>query len=253
MRDEMVFAALRCKRPKWLVFWHLMRGKRFEEEELFYAPDELPMEAREALAAYQQSVERNPTIRSFLEIAGDFGPPGRCFHLKPTGRTSHTASRRGPFNLRHGKQRRYRAVWIDGHAIIDEGVLISGRMMADHLPDYLLATLRSMARSLRRHQSTAVINDRAGERLTEDVMEGAGDSSGSRHNGGGGGSSEVGNGGNSNGNGSGSGGGNDTGSRSQQGGSRVGGITRPPPQEPEPQRLRLAAAAPPPMPPSDLV
>jgi sn1-specific diacylglycerol lipase len=130
MRDEMVFAALRCKRPKWLVFWHLMRGKRFEEEELFYAPDELPMEAREALAAYQQSVERNPTIRSFLEIAGDFGPPGRCFHLKPTGRTSHTASRRGPFNLRHGKQRRYRAVWIDGHAIIDEGVLISGRMMA---------------------------------------------------------------------------------------------------------------------------
>jgi len=29
-----------------------------------------------------------------------------------------------------------------------------------------------MARSLARHQSTAVINDRAGERLTEEVMEG---------------------------------------------------------------------------------
>lgn len=41
MRDEMVFAALRCKRPKWLVFWDLMRGKRFKEEELFYAPDEV--------------------------------------------------------------------------------------------------------------------------------------------------------------------------------------------------------------------
>ena len=47
------------------------------------------MEAREALAAYQLSVERNPTIRSFLEIAGDFGPPGervhrlaRCFTLE---------------------------------------------------------------------------------------------------------------------------------------------------------------------------
>lgn len=37
---------------------------------------QLPMEAREALAAYQLSVERNPTIRSFLELAGDFGPPG---------------------------------------------------------------------------------------------------------------------------------------------------------------------------------
>ena len=41
MRDEMVYAALRCKRPKWLVFWYLMRGKRFKEEELFYAPDEV--------------------------------------------------------------------------------------------------------------------------------------------------------------------------------------------------------------------
>lgn len=38
------------------------------------------MEAREALAAYQLSVERNPTIRSFLEIAGDFGPPGERVH-----------------------------------------------------------------------------------------------------------------------------------------------------------------------------
>lgn len=272
MRDEMVYAALRCKRPKWLVFWHLMRGKRFKEEELFYAPDELPMEAREALAAYQLSVERNPTIRSFLEIAGDFGPPGRCFHLKPTGHTSRTASRRGPFKLRHGKQRRYRAVWIGGHAIIDEGVLISGRMMADHMPDYLLATLRSMVRSLRRHQSTAVINDRAGERLTEDVMEGAGDSGGASGRDGGGSSGAAGNGsgsghgsergsGGAAGNGSGSGrgsgrgsaSGNDNGSRSQQGGSRAGGVTCPPPQEPEPQRARLAAAPPPPMPPTDLV
>ena len=164
------------------------------------------MEAREALAAYQQSVARNATIRTFLELAGDFCPPGacqqrsavpgcgglvpqvtprasggclaacvrqprirwvgnqdwrmqtllpgprrcglnlcrsprcllspragRCFHLKPAGQTSRTGSRRGPFNLRHGKQRRYRAVWIDGHAVIDEGVLISGRMMADEL------------------------------------------------------------------------------------------------------------------------
>lgn len=66
-----------------------------------------------------------------------FHPAGRCFHLKPTGHTSRTASRRGPFKLRHGKQRRYRAVWIDGHAIIDEGVLISGRMMAGAWADEL--------------------------------------------------------------------------------------------------------------------
>lgn len=127
---------------------------------------QLPMEAREALAGYQASVARNSTVRSFMELAGDFGPPGgwvpgcaggnswgpdhggqphtlpaslplplpaagRCFHLKPTGQVSRTASgRRSALRLRRTKQRRYRAVWIDGQCVIDEGVLISGRMMA---------------------------------------------------------------------------------------------------------------------------
>lgn len=41
MRDEMVFAALRCKRPKWVVLVGLLAGKRWTEEELFYGPDEV--------------------------------------------------------------------------------------------------------------------------------------------------------------------------------------------------------------------
>ena len=49
------------------------------------------------------------------------------------------------------------------------------------MPDYLLATLRQMARSLRHQLSTATVSDRAGERLTDDIMhEGDG-----RENGGG--------------------------------------------------------------------
>ncbi|KAI7839370.1 hypothetical protein COHA_006895 [Chlorella ohadii] len=284
MRDEMVFAALRCKRPKWLcVTLPSPCGQPWPQPQPaapLLTRAQLPMEAREALTAYQLSVERNPTIRSFMEIAGDFGPPGRCFHLKPTGQTTRTASRRGPLKLRHGKQRRYRAVWIDGHSIIDEGVLISGRMMADE---------RGGSDGLWREpvKSTAAINDRAGERLTEDVMEGmdererrqdedAAPSSGrmSRHggrsesnSGGNGGRSGSGVGGDSgrdddssggqagngsgNGNGGSSGSSNGIGSRSQQGGSRVGGITRPPQQEPGPQRTRLAV--PPPPPPADAV
>lgn len=43
MRDEMVFAALRCKRPKWLVLLSLMRGKHWTEDELFYRPDEVSL------------------------------------------------------------------------------------------------------------------------------------------------------------------------------------------------------------------
>lgn len=41
MRDEMVYAALRCRQPKWWVLLGLVRGRRWSEAELFYAPDEV--------------------------------------------------------------------------------------------------------------------------------------------------------------------------------------------------------------------
>ena len=41
MRDEMVFAALRCRLPKWVVLAGLMAGKRWREAELFYPPEEV--------------------------------------------------------------------------------------------------------------------------------------------------------------------------------------------------------------------
>jgi hypothetical protein len=52
------------------------------------------------------------------------------------------------------------------------------------MPDYLLATLRQMARSLRHQLSTATVSDRAGERLTDDIMhEGEGRQNGASSSG----------------------------------------------------------------------
>ena len=52
------------------------------------------------------------------------------------------------------------------------------------MPDYLLATLRQMARSLRHQLSTATVSDRAGEQLTDDIMhEGEGRQNGGRSGG----------------------------------------------------------------------
>ena len=41
MRDEMVFAALRCRRPKWEVLLGLLWGRHWREEELFYHADQV--------------------------------------------------------------------------------------------------------------------------------------------------------------------------------------------------------------------
>lgn len=96
-----------------------------------------------------------------------------------------------------------------------------------------------MARELRRNKSTVVMNDRAGERLTEDVMEHGGD------------------GGEAGGGGSEAGGNNEEGSRgsgtgvqrSGASGSGVRGrtVAAPPVPEPAPERARL------PLPPADAV
>lgn len=89
-----------------------------------------------------------------------------------------------------------------------------------------------MARSLRHNKSTVVMSDRAGERLTEDVMEG----------GGGAGSEAGGRGGN----------GEESSQRSGSGVQRSGAsgtgaqgrtVAAPPPPEPGPQRARLPLPA----------
>lgn len=39
------------------------------------------------------------------------------------------------------------------------------------MPDYMLAMLRSMARSMKYQRSTATVSDKAGERLTDQIFE----------------------------------------------------------------------------------
>ena len=41
MRDEMVYALLRCKRPKWWVLARAMRGREWQEDDVLYRPEEV--------------------------------------------------------------------------------------------------------------------------------------------------------------------------------------------------------------------
>ncbi|GAB4816776.1 hypothetical protein N2152v2_003822 [Parachlorella kessleri] len=167
MRDEMVYAAARCRQPKLRVLAGLLRGKRWEEGALFYPADDIPREAAATLHAYHASLERPGHLKTIMEVAGDFTVPGRVIHLKPVG--TQMAGR-----WRQQKRRLYRAVWIDAKAVQEEGILISGRMWADHMPDYCLATLSRMVRARRHHSSTASVGDNAGEAMVNDMMGGGG-------------------------------------------------------------------------------
>ena len=43
--------------------------------------------------------------------------------------------------------------------------------LPDHMPDYALATLRRLASSMRRSESTTLVSDLAGERLTDQIIK----------------------------------------------------------------------------------
>lgn len=59
--------------------------------------------------------------------ARHFRPPGRLMFLRPV------KGRRGE----GGAHRRFEAVWVDAEELVAEGMLVSPRMMADHMPDRL--------------------------------------------------------------------------------------------------------------------
>eukprot|EP00887_Chlorella_sp_A99_P000778 scaffold5.g778.t1 len=121
MRDEVVFAALRCRLPKWRLLLGFATGRRWTEQELFFhSCDEVGVHGSVAVVVW---------------VAGEFGPPGRCIYLRPTGVKLALPGREGRRRRwgRTQRRRQYKAVWIDGQALISEGILISGRMMADHM------------------------------------------------------------------------------------------------------------------------
>ncbi|KAL6772208.1 hypothetical protein ACKKBG_A29375 [Auxenochlorella protothecoides x Auxenochlorella symbiontica] len=155
LRDEMVLAALRCRLPKLAFGWGVLRRRAWTEADLVLP--EVPPHARPVLNEYRKSLARRGELEdSFYDHASSFAAPGRVMWLQSVG----SAPRKG---WRPGRSHEYRAVWIDAEDLSSEGIILSGRMMADHMPDHLLALLRKMARRLQHSHSTAAVDDRAGE------------------------------------------------------------------------------------------
>ena len=123
-----------------------LTGRVWKDEELFYRPEDLPEEPQSWLESYRASVAATAAKREYVKLAGQFGPPGRLLYLKPTGRKA-VAKNPGMGWIGFGNTtvRDYRGVWADGQVLVDQGLLLSGRMMLDHFPDYCFAVLRRLA------------------------------------------------------------------------------------------------------------
>ena len=143
-RDEMVVCAARCRRSKARLFAGWLTGRVWTDAELFYPLETLPAEPQAWLEGYRASLATTTETREYVKLASKFGPPGRVMYLKQIGH--RMAKKNKSINRKkvNGK-REYQAVWVDGEVLIDQGLLLSGRMWLDHFPDYALGTLRRLA------------------------------------------------------------------------------------------------------------
>lgn len=152
LRDDIVYSAVRSKKPKLSLFLGWLVRRRWEERDVLYAVEDIPHEPKTWLYTYLESLEESKARREYVETAGQFGPPGRVLYLKYLGKEAVPGESRSWMSFAGwGKGpsgpaiRRYDPIWINGAQLVESGLLVSSRMMADHMPDYSLAVLRRMA------------------------------------------------------------------------------------------------------------
>lgn len=154
LRDDIVLSAVRSKKPKLSLFLGWLARRRWGEDDVLYAVEDVPHEPKTWLLNYQESLEESKSRREYVETAGQFGPPGRVLYLKYLGKEAVNGESDGSWLSILGwcrvpapspAVRRYDPIWIDGSQLVESGLLVSSRMMADHMPDYSLAVLRRMA------------------------------------------------------------------------------------------------------------
>ncbi|KAK9821582.1 hypothetical protein WJX81_008445 [Elliptochloris bilobata] len=121
LMDEMITALARSRYHKLRVllggWWR--KENRPPSDRLFRPYKELPPEARDFLVKYYRSVERRQK-----DIA--MYPPGRVVFLRPL----KMPKKRGPVRR---IEKRWDAVWVTPEQLMAEGILISKKMLEDHL------------------------------------------------------------------------------------------------------------------------
>jgi hypothetical protein len=151
LRDDMVVAAARCGVPKAWLFLRpaLPWGRAWTPGELFRPPAAVPPETQALLARFRRGLARTRSGLGGLEGARRFVAPGRMMLLRPVkvpaAKAAAAGGAAGPATARRAPARRFEAVWVDYADLAAEGILLSPRMMADHLPDFLVAVLRRLA------------------------------------------------------------------------------------------------------------
>jgi len=162
LRDDMVHLGTFCRKPKFQLILSWITGRVWSDPDLYYSAENLPEESHQWMELYERNIARKSHLREVIELADKFEPPGRVMYLKPTGKLK---SKQRFWGSRHSRE--YVCEWTTGTSIVGEGILLTGRMMKDHMPDYSYALLKLLAEQ--QDLGPVFVDDTEGETLREEM------------------------------------------------------------------------------------
>lgn len=149
-RDQIVFSLAAIRQSKWKLFYHLMwKYKSVCHEDGLLAPidpDSLSDEVRNYLVDYVQSRNSDRHRRYLVESANRMTVPGKVIYFQPrvTPETRRHSSSNFAFMDVSPPRREYDPIVIDNESMNDQGLIFSGRLLADHMPDYAEEVIKRM-------------------------------------------------------------------------------------------------------------
>mmetsp|Transcript_4881 Transcript_4881/g.9741 ORF Transcript_4881/g.9741 Transcript_4881/m.9741 type:complete len:716 (+) Transcript_4881:157-2304(+) len=164
LRDDLVLLGMSSKMSKIQILISMMTRYMWSDPDLFYTEENLPEEQQEWLHAYEESIHAPSNVRDILKRARSFAPPGKIMYFKPTGKVRKHRRLRGKLS------REYVCTWSNPASLIDKGIIVSGRMMKDHMPDYSYALLQKLGGLSLRKRKSVYIADEVVSSVIEDVQ-----------------------------------------------------------------------------------
>lgn len=140
-RDQIVYSLASIQEPKLKRLYKLL----WKFKSLKHDAEKLKLEnfnesSKAVLLEYINSVNNDNYRKSIVRAARRMSVPGKVIYLRPREAETDELT----LNILP-TDREYTALWVANAAFEEQGLLLSGRFLSDHMPDYAATVLRGLS------------------------------------------------------------------------------------------------------------
>lgn len=140
-RNQIIYALATIKEPKLIMAYKLLwryRDVNVDDKDMMENKKvaHLTEQARNFLSEYLNSVNADSYRKYLVDSGNRMNIPGSIIFFRPKKHPEQSM-----LSLSLGIEREFDALWVDTDSIKDQGILLSGRFLSDHMPDTAAAVL----------------------------------------------------------------------------------------------------------------